>query len=122
RLAHIGQVKNQVGGKGVDETKGDSMEVEFDDPDLDRLETDRNFTGGWPPAIVKGFQKLMGAIRGAVDERDLRNLRGLRFKRRKPPDEHQHSLRINDQFRLIVELRGSGPNKKVGVVAIRDPH
>ena len=98
------------------------MDVEFDDPDLDRLEIDSKFTGGHPPAIVKGFRKVMGAIRAAVDERDFRNLRGLRFKRRGPPNQHQHSFRINDQFRLIVEMRGSDLNKRVGVIEIKDPH
>ncbi len=98
------------------------MDVEFDDPRLDRLETDPNFTGDWAPAIVRGFRKVLNAIRNAEDERDLRNMRGLRFKSRKPPNAHQHSLRINDQWRLIVELRGAGGNKKVGVIKIDDPH
>lgn len=98
------------------------MDVEFDDPDLDRLETDLQFTGGWEPSIVRGFRKVMNAIRCAVDERDLRNTRGLRFKSRKPPNVHQHSMRINDQWRLIVEMRGTGVSKRVGVVKIEDPH
>ena len=98
------------------------MDVEFDDQDLGRLETDRSVAGGWPPAIVRGYRKVMGAIRAATDERDLYNMKGLRFKKRKPPQDHHHSLRINDQWRLIVELRGSGPNKKIGVIEITDPH
>lgn len=98
------------------------MDVEFNDPNLDRLEIDLKFSGGWSPAIVKGYRKAMGAIRAAVDERDLQNLRGLRFKKLKPPQDHQHSLRLNDQWRLIVEIRGSGKSKKVGVIEIRDPH
>jgi toxin HigB-1 len=99
-----------------------SMDVEFDDPDLDRLEIDRGFTGGWPPPIVRGYRKAMRVIRDAPDERDLYALRGLRFKKRKPPHNHQHSIRINDQMRLIVELRGTGSNKKVRVIEITDPH
>jgi toxin HigB-1 len=98
------------------------MEVEFDDPDLDRLETDANFTADWPPAIVRGYRKLMRLIHDAPDERDLYAMRSLRFKKRKPPHAHQHSMRINDQFRLIVELRGTGTNKRVGVIEITDPH
>ena len=98
------------------------MDVEFDDPDLDRLETDATFAGGWPPAIVRGYRKVMRVVRDAPDERDLYALRGLRFKKRKPPHDHQHSIRINDQMRLIVELRGGGSNKKVGVIEIIDPH
>jgi proteic killer suppression protein len=98
------------------------MDVEFDDPDLDRLETDPKFTADWPPPIVRGYRKIMRVIRDSLDERDLYALRGLRFKKRKPPHDHQHSIRINDQMRLIVELRGDGPKKKNGVIEITDPH
>ena len=98
------------------------MEVEFDDPDLDRLEVDATFDAGFAPAIVRGFRKVMQAIRAAPDERDLYRLKGLRFEKLKGKRRHQHSLRINDQWRLIVELRGEAPAKRVGVVEITDYH
>ena len=47
------------------------MDIEFDDDDLDRLETDPRFDGWLPPGVVKGYRKAMQAIRAAVDERDL---------------------------------------------------
>jgi toxin HigB-1 len=98
------------------------MEVKFDDDDLDRLETDRQFNGGHGQAVVKGFRKAMQALRAAADERDLRSMRGLRFKRLDPPRDHQHSMRLNDQWRLIVEITGDHPKKKVRVIAIEDYH
>ena len=98
------------------------MEVEHDDPDLDRLETDPRFTGGHGPAIVRGFRKVMQAIRAAVDARDLYALRGLRFEKLRGDRQGQHSLRINDQWRLIVEIRGEAPQKRIGVVEIADYH
>ncbi len=64
----------------------------------------------------------MQAIRAAVDERDLYALRGLRFERLKGDRSHQCSLRINKQWRLVVELRGDAPKKRVAVVAIEDYH
>src|SRR5215212_8205731 len=99
-----------------------TMEVEFDDPDLDRLEVDATFDAGVGPAVVRGYRKVMQVIRAASDERDLYRLKGLRFEKLKGRRKHQHSLRINDQWRLIVELRGEGSDKRVGVVEIADYH
>ena len=44
------------------------MEVEFDDEDLDRLETDPNFTAGFAQEIVRAYRKKMQQIRAARDE------------------------------------------------------
>ena len=41
------------------------MEVRFGDKDLDRLETDPRFDGGYPQEVVKMFRKRMQAIRAA---------------------------------------------------------
>jgi proteic killer suppression protein len=98
------------------------MLVEFDDPELDRLEVDATFDAGFAPEIVRGFRKVMQVIRAAPDERDLYRLRELRFEKLKGKRKHQHPLRINDQWRLIVELRGEGAGKRVGVVEIADYH
>jgi toxin HigB-1 len=98
------------------------MEVEFDSQDLDNLETDPGQSLGLGPAVDKGFRKVMQLIRAAADERDLYPLRGLRFEKLKGKRQHQYSLRINDQYRLIIELRGQGAKKRIGVVEIVDYH
>jgi len=99
------------------------MEVDFDDDDLARLEVDPRFTSaGYGPEIVRGFRKVMQAIRAAPDERDLYVLRGLRFEKLAGDRKHQYSLRINKQWRLIVELRGAGQQKRIGIVGIEDYH
>lgn len=98
------------------------MEVEFDDDDLDQLEVDPRFTMGHAQNVVRGFRKVMQAIRAASDERDLYNLRGLRFEKLQGKRAHQHSLRINDQWRLVVELPASNQSKKIRVIKIEDYH
>lgn len=98
------------------------MDVEFDSRTLDRLETDASFTAGYSPEIVRGYRKAMWAIRSAQDIRDLYASRGLRFEALKGKRSHQHSLRINLQWRLIVELRDSGSQKRIVIVAIEDYH
>ena len=47
------------------------MDVVFDDPDLDRLETDASFTMKLTPALVRAYRQRMQFIRQAPDERDL---------------------------------------------------
>ena len=98
------------------------MKVHFNTDDLAMLESDRDFTGGFAPSVVKGFRKVMQFIRAAVDERDFYQMRSLRFEKLSGPRKHQRSMRINDQYRLIMELEGEGQAKTVKVMAIEDYH
>lgn len=98
------------------------MEVVFADADLDRLEVDPRFTAGHGGPVVRAYRRVMQAIRAAVDERDLYALKGLRLEKLKGDRRQQHSLRLNGQWRLIVEFEGEGASKKVRVVEIVDYH
>jgi toxin HigB-1 len=98
------------------------MDVEFDDADLAALEQDPHSTAGKGDVVDKGFRKVMQAIRAALDERDLYAMRGLRFEKLKGNRSPQHSLRINKQWRLVVELRQEENYKRVGVISIEDYH
>lgn len=98
------------------------MEVIFKDRQLDRLEIDAAFDAGYEPAVVKAFRKRMQQIRSALDERDFRSLKSLRFEKLKGGRSHQFSMRLNDQWRLILEFQGKGHNKVVQVIAIEDYH
>lgn len=98
------------------------MEVEFDDDDLDRLETDPQFTAGFAQEVVRGYRKRMQQIRAARDERDFMQLKSLHFEKLKGDRQGQHSVRLNLQWRLILEIRGDHPCKVVGIVEIVDYH
>jgi len=98
------------------------MEVEFDDDELDRLETDPQFNAGFSQEIVRAYRMRMQQIRAALDERDFYHLKSLRFEKLKGDRDGQHSMRLNLQWRLIVELRGSKPCKVVAVIEIVDYH
>ena len=98
------------------------MDVTFKDSSLDRLETDANFSGGFGDGIVKAYRKAMQHIRAALDERTLYSRRSFKFEKLKGDREGQYSLRLNDQWRLIVELRGGNPQKTVHVIEIVDYH
>jgi proteic killer suppression protein len=98
------------------------MDVRFVDTDLDRLETDARFTAGKSPALVNAFRKRMQLIRAAKDERDLRAQKSWRFEKLEGARSHQYSIRLNDQFRLIVEIEGSSSDRTIVVVSIEDYH
>lgn len=98
------------------------MDVEFADDDLARLESEREFNAGFGVDIVRGFRKVIRFVRAAVDERDFRSMRSLNFEKLKGARSHQYSLRLNDQWRLIVELKKSKPKNIVRVMTIEDYH
>jgi toxin HigB-1 len=98
------------------------MDVEFADSTLKQLETDVECNAGYGVEVVRGFRKVMRFIRSAKNERDFWNMRGLRFEKLKGTRGHQHSFRINDQWRLIVELKKGDAGATVFVVEIVDYH
>src|SRR5262245_21570435 len=98
------------------------MDIEFRDEALDRLETDIKFTGGFGPDVVRAFRKRIQAIRAAVDERDLRQVRGNHFEKLKGERTHQYSMRLNDQWRLILEIKKADPKNIIIVISIEDYH
>jgi len=64
----------------------------------------------------------MQSIRAALDERDFYAQKSPHFEKLQGKRDHQRSMRINDQWRLIVEIMGEPPNKKVWIIGIEDYH
>ena len=98
------------------------MEVQFADSSLERLETDASFTGGRDRAIVRAFRMRMQAIRAAKDLRDLYVFRSWRLKKLGGNRSHQRSIRLNDQWRLIVEVMDDTTPNGMRIMAIEDYH
>ncbi len=98
------------------------MEVRHEDGSLERLETEESYNGGFDRIIVRGFRKTMNLIRNAPDERELLARRGLRLERLKGNRSHEHSLRINQQWRLIVEFEEGTRGSRIVIKKIEDYH
>ncbi len=96
------------------------MEVRFKDKNLARLETEEQ--SGLDQAIVRAFRKRMQQIRAAPDERTFYALKSLHFEELKGDRAGQHSMRLNDQMRLTLELEGKGADKVAVIIAIEDYH
>lgn len=98
------------------------MDIEFLDETLDRLEVDPQFSGGYAREVVAAYRRRLQAIRAAVDERDLYAFSSWRFKKLKGDRSHQRSIRLNDQWRLIVEVKPSSPKNILVIISIEDYH
>lgn len=100
------------------------MEVTFDDPDLDRMEIDANETCGLSEGVVRSFRKKMQVIRAVKNENDLRAMGSLHFEVLKGKRAHQASIRLNNKYRLILEIeeRSGSNNNVLHVKGIEDYH
>lgn len=98
------------------------MEVKHTDPVLEQMETDSGCNGTFGQEIARAYRKCMQLIRAAVDERDLYAFKSRRFEKLRGKRAHQHSLRLNKQWRLIVEIEKSNPRNIMRIIAIEDYH
>jgi proteic killer suppression protein len=98
------------------------MEVQFKNDDLDKLETDANFNAGHSQDVVFKFRQRMQFIRSASDERDFYGMRSLHFEKLRGNRSHQHSMRLNKQWRLIIELDKEIKPTTVIIIGIEDYH
>lgn len=98
------------------------MEMQFRDSNLLEIEKDEGFNGGYSSGIAAKIRQRLRHIRAAVDERPLRNMKSLHFEKLKGSRSHQHSIRLNDQWRLIIELDKETDPKTVVIVGVEDYH
>ena len=97
------------------------MEVGFEDPALDDLETNVRARPRLPIGVIKAFRKRLWQIRAIHDERDFYANRGFNFEKYLSMPGH-YSVRLNDQFRLILRFEEKPEGKTVVIVAIKDYH
>ena len=97
------------------------MEVEFKDADLRRLFEDARFDGGRSRAVVRAYRKRVTSIKAAVDERDIRAVKGNHFEKL-AGKEGEYSIRLNKQWRLILAFQTRNGIKTVVLLRIADYH
>src|SRR3546814_3674340 len=95
------------------------MEVAFEDPALQKLESDPAFTAGFEAAIVKAFRKRMQLIRAAVEERTFYAMKSLHYEKLKGNRDGQRSMRLNAKWRLVMRLQEDAAGNLVVVVSIK---
>lgn len=98
------------------------MEVDFEDESLRRLECEAAYDGGYGHEIAKAFRKRMQLIRAAPDERDFYALKSLHFEKLQGNRVGQCSMRLNEQWRLILRFERRANGKVVVIISIADYH
>jgi toxin HigB-1 len=94
------------------------MYLRFDSGSLARMADDVGYDARFGAGVAKSYRRLVKLLRDAQSPQDLYALKSLHFERLKGSRSHQRSLRLNRQFRLIVELEG----ELIALKSIEDYH
>ena len=97
------------------------MRLEFADDDLARICTNEAHRLGLPFAVIKAARRKLIQLQAAKDERDLRNLKGLHYKKRQGFKDDRRSVRINDQYRIVFTITEAQP-PTIRILEIGDTH
>jgi proteic killer suppression protein len=99
------------------------MRIEFEDADLRRLYEDPSF--GAPQYgrdVIKSFRKKVAFLEDAASELDLRAYRALHYEKLVGDRAGQHSIRLNDQWRLILRVATEEAGHVLIIIEIVDYH
>lgn len=98
------------------------MRIRFARAKLKRLVEDAGFRMGFDEAVVKKYRHVVQLIVAARDERDIRAMKSLHLEKLKGKRSHEHSIRLKDQWRMILELQKDTDGRIVVIVDIEDYH
>lgn len=104
----------------------EAVDIEFRDKRLAPIDTTEEATAvaaatGLSEAVIKACRKRLNFIRSAPDERSLRNWRSLHYEKLEGDRKGQRSIRLNDQWRMILDFYDTRPPKMI-VLDIEDYH
>ena len=95
------------------------MELVFHDEAYDRLEVDGSYSHGFSASVVVQYRSRLQLLRAAQDERDLKALACLNYRPVSPRSRRQHSIRIDDNHCLIIEVQQLPARHVLKVLEIR---
>lgn len=99
------------------------MRLQFDDDELRRLYEEPGFViKRFGSDVTKAFRKKVGFLAAAESELDLRNYRALHYEKLRGDRVGQHSIRLNQQWRLILRVEADEEGRLLIVVEIIDYH
>jgi proteic killer suppression protein len=91
---------------------------------IEELYTKEKNAHKYPNEVVDAFFEVMAIINAAVSEQDLYAFKGLRFEKLSGQrgKQNQRSLRLNQQWRLIVVIEEDNNGNYLLIVDIVDYH
>lgn len=94
------------------------MEVEFRDSKLALIETNRAAETKLPLSVINSARRKLILIRAAPDERTMRNWKSLHYEKMSGGRKGERSIRLNEQWRMSIDLDDSCSPAKVIVLEI----
>lgn len=100
------------------------MDVVFRTTKLLKLYTEEKGAHRYPPGVVDSFFEVIQMIEAAEDEREFYAWKSLNYERLRSYKGYAEarSMRLNRQFRLIVEIREDEDGKYAFIIDIDDYH
>lgn len=99
------------------------MRIGFGDDELRRLYEEPDFHAPrYGTDLVKAIRKKIGIIVAAATEQDLRSMKSLHFEKLVGDRAGQHSIRLNDQWRLVFRLETGDDGRVVVILEVVDYH
>lgn len=80
------------------------MKVRYADDELSLIETDQAHKLQLPVLVVKLARRRIRVLRQCYDERDIRAMSSFHYEKLIGKRKGQRSIRINDQWRLILRV------------------
>ncbi|MDJ0712756.1 MAG: type II toxin-antitoxin system RelE/ParE family toxin [Prochloraceae cyanobacterium] len=100
------------------------MRFSFKKKKIEKLYTEEKDAHKYPKNVVDNFFEIIAIIESIESEQDLYTFKGLRFEKLsgKRGNRGERSLRLNDQYRLIIILEIDEEGKYLLIVDIEDYH
>ena len=100
------------------------MRLRFGDKDLERLWADPTFVlPSLGPDLTRAYRKKVHFLAQAATTQDLRAMKSFRLEKLRGNREGQHSIRLNDQWRLILRFETDETEELVvAVLEVVDYH
>jgi len=98
------------------------VKVRYADRKLKLIETDKAHTLGLPFSVIGSARRKIRFIREAVDERDLAAMKSLHYEKLRGTREGQRSIRLNNQWRLVLEVDKESTPMEIVIIEIVDYH
>jgi proteic killer suppression protein len=115
-------VGSPIIGNAAEKQGSASVDVSYEDQHLDELEKNERCRSKLAKSVVRAYRRLMQFIYDAADERDLYAYPGKHCEKLLGDRAHQHSMRIDSQWRLVFEIRKGNPKNTIHVVSIENYH
>lgn len=98
------------------------MRFVFKNKDLLLLYTEEKNAHRYPSGVVEAFFDVMAIIENATSEADIRAFKSLHFEKLRGNRPGQISLRLNKQYRFIIQIEKDEQGKLLWIIEINDYH